>query len=174
MTTIYKVEPFGGTTDAVEFIRKFEALSLTWTEEERCLRLPEYLTGPSSHWMEFLQKGGTLTQKLFDSPDIKKWADLKKAFLEEFEPNNSMKLYTIEQGPDEPGFTFLFRVLKLLNEQSYSKGSGIIELIIDRETEHDLQKPSKEGETQKPERIKRNSENDGPEGGAWTGEKEQE
>jgi hypothetical protein len=73
-----------------------------------------------------------LTQKLFDSPDIKKWADLKKAFLEEFEPNNSIKLYTIEQGPDEPGFTFLFRVLNLLNEQSHSKGSGIIELLIEK------------------------------------------
>jgi hypothetical protein len=117
MTTVYKVEPFGGTTDAVEFIRKFEVLSITWTDEERCLKLPQYLTGPASHWMEFLQKGGTLTQKLFDSPDIKTWADLKIAFLEKFEPNNSIKLYTTEQGPDEPGFTFLFRVLNLLNEQ---------------------------------------------------------
>jgi hypothetical protein len=84
--------------------------------------------------MEFLQKGGTLTQKLFNSPDIKTWADLKIAFLEEFEPNNSIKLYTTEQGPDEPGFTFLFRVLNLLNEQfqEWSKGSDIIELLIEK------------------------------------------
>jgi hypothetical protein len=41
--TTYRSEPFDGTTQAADFIRSYEALSVTWTEEEKIARFAQYL-----------------------------------------------------------------------------------------------------------------------------------
>jgi hypothetical protein len=132
--TTYHIESFDGTGNATEFIRDFETLSSTWTGEERCMKFSQYLKGPAVPWMEFVRGGGALSEKLVGSFSRDTWADLRKAFIEEFHRNYGIEWYTCSQGPDELGSSFLFRMLNLYNsheELSY-KNSSLTEIIISK------------------------------------------
>jgi hypothetical protein len=112
--TTYRVEPFDGG-NAREFMRNYEVLSLTWTEEERCHKFGQYLKGPSAHWFEFIQTQSTVRTRLFAKIDEKKWDDIKSAFLEGYDIGNGIEWYTTVQSPDEQGSSFFYRALNLYN-----------------------------------------------------------
>jgi hypothetical protein len=134
--TTYHIESFDGTGKATEFIQNFETLSSTWTEQQRCLKFGQYLKGSASQWMEFIRRGGALREKLVGSFSHDKWADLRKAFMEEFHQGYGIEWYTCSQGPDELGVEFFFRMLNVYSshtELTYQE-SSLIEILITKLT----------------------------------------
>jgi hypothetical protein len=132
--TTYRLEPFDGTTPAAEFIRNFEALSASWTEEEKLARFSQYLKGAAAHWLEFMRNGGTLRNKLFANYDDKRWTELRTAFLKQFHKNYGIEWYVTVQGTEELGLEFFFRMLNVYGAQeelSY-KDSGLTEILVSK------------------------------------------
>jgi hypothetical protein len=130
------VESFDSNRNAREFIQNYEVLSMTWTEEDRCHKLGQYLKGPSAHWFEFMQKESTVRNRFFGSIDKKKWDDMRSAFLGEFDNSGGIEWYTTTQSPGELGLSFLYRALNLYGstvELEY-KDSYLVEIIVEKLT----------------------------------------
>jgi hypothetical protein len=133
METGYRIEPFDGSGDVMTFIRQYEVKSATWADKETNDRLGQYLRGTAALWRDLTLSRGVVTDKIFELNNENDW---KSALIKEFGTSSLLRFYKAEQAEGELGVAFLYRVLKIYqdNVELHTSEGNLIEILINKMT----------------------------------------